>query len=437
MNVIGWVTLGLLLALVCFASARWALVGLIGGVLYMTLGQSISLLGLNIYPMRVLTLAAFVRVLTRGEWSFSMLNGIDKALLLAYGYRTIIFIMSSNGSAINAIGLMVDVTLSYFAFRGLLGSFEDLVWFLRALAALLLPYVALLYIESSTGGNPFTIIGGIAEHDFRSGRPRCIGSFGHASILGTFGASFLPLYIALYLTGKRRLLGMLGILLCLEIVRFSNSGGPLTCAMLAVLGWLFWFLRTKMSTVRASIIGMLILLALTMKAPLWFLPAKISDLTGGDGWHRSYLMDIAFRHFHQWWLTGMSVLETKSWFPYMVVTGGADLINYYLDFGIAAGVAATGLLCFLLVRAFSYLGRALEAIRSGTPVCYETEFLLWALGVVVLIHVFNWFGLVYFDQYYAVFFMQLATLSTLSHRCIEARATVSMGLVGKGGRQGM
>ena len=34
-----------------------------------------------------------------------------------------------------------------------------------------MPYVALLFIESSTGSNPFAAIGGIADLSERSGRP--------------------------------------------------------------------------------------------------------------------------------------------------------------------------------------------------------------------------------------------------------------------------
>ncbi len=306
-------------------------------MLYMTLGQAIDFFGVNIFPTRVLVLAAFVRVLVRGEWSLPMLNGVDGVFLLAFGYRTAIFILYGNGSPVNMAAQMIDVTLAYFSFRGLLRSFEDLVWFLRALAILLIPYVAILYVGSSTVENPFAAIGGVHSQDFRAGRARCIGSFGHAAILGTFGASFLPFYIALALRGPSRLPGVLGLSLCLAIVIFSNSGGPLTCAMLAVVGWLLWFLRTKMSAVRTWFLAILAVLGLAMKAPLWYLPAKISDLTGGDGWHRSYLMQVAFRDLDKWWMAGMSALETRDWFPYTVVTGSADIINYYLDFGISAG----------------------------------------------------------------------------------------------------
>jgi hypothetical protein len=425
MNVIGGSILSLLLVLVFFAPPRWALVGVFGGVLYMTLGQSIDIAGLNIFPTRILTLVAFVRVLMRGEWSIAMLNGIDNILILTFFYQTAVFILNGNGSPINMIGQFVDVTLAYFTGRGLLRSFDDLEWLLRALTFMLLPYVVLLYIESSTGNNPFATIGGGNFHDMRNGRPRCIGSFVHASILGTFGGSFMPLFIALSLRRKSRVIGILGMLLCLAIVLFSNSGGPAACLMLAIVGWLFWFLRSKMSIVRTSTFWALVVLGFVMKAPIWYLPTKMSAITGGDGWHRSYLMDVAFRNLDRWWLAGISVLETKDWFPYVVSTGGADLINYYLGFGIAAGIGATGLFCYLLVHAFSCLGKALATVRRKDSWRPDKEIMLWALGVVLTIHVFNWFGIVYFDQYNVVFFMQLAAISTLSHKCIKGQKTTA------------
>jgi hypothetical protein len=419
MNTLALITLIPLIILVLFAPSRWALVGVFGSVLYMTLEQAVDVAELNIFPTRALTLAAFVRVMIRGEWSVSMLNGIDKILLLTFGYQAAVFILNGNGSPINMVGQFVDLTLAYFTGRGLIRSFDDLEWFLLALAFLLIPYVVCLYLESLNGSNPFAVIGAEAGHVIRNGRPRCAGSFVHPSILGTFGGSFLPLFIALSLRRSSRFIGILGILLCVAIVFFSNSGGPASCAMLAVLGWLFWFLRLKLSVVRASIFWGLVVLGFTMKAPLWYLPAKFSIITGGDGWHRSYLMDVAFRNLDQWGLAGMSVLETKDWFPYVVSTGGADIINNYIGIGISAGVVATVLFCYLLVLAFGCLGKALAAVRMQVSPHIDKEIMLWALGVVLSIHVFNWFGMVYFDQYNVVFFIQLAAISTLSHACIS------------------
>lgn len=414
MNIVGASILALLLGVVFFASKRMAAVGMMAGVLYLTLGQVIDLFGIHLYAMRILTLAGLIRVLFLNEFSFNNLNGFDKFLLAVYAYRVFVFIANGNGSAVNSIGLLIDISLAYFTFRGLLDDFKSFQWLLKAMIFLLIPYVALVSIEMITWHNPFLIQGATSEVVLRNGRPRCIGSFAHPTILGTFGASFLPLYMALYNIDGYRKTAAAGVGLCLAIVLLSNSGGPLSCAALGIAGWMLWIVRTKMFIVRRTLALLLILLVMVMKAPIWYLPAKLSIITGGDGWHRSYLMDVAFQNLDQWWFAGMSVLLTKDWFPYIVATGGADIINYYLDFGIAAGLISMGLFIALLVDAFSRLGNALIKIRSATSVSSEAEYILWALGTVLAMHIFNWFGLVYFDQYYVVLFMQFAAISTLS-----------------------
>lgn len=425
MNAIGYGTLAILLTLVLGGSRRWAMVGLLGGVLYMTLGQWLNVAGLNLYPMRVLMLAAMMRTLIRKEWTPSSMNELDWAMLVTFGYRTAVFLLHGNGAPTIGIGVATDVLLSYFAARGLLTSLKDLTWMLKALAILLLPYVALLYVESKTGVNPFTLIGGIADHAWRGDRPRCLGGFGHASLMGTFAAGFLPLYFALSFSPVTRGWGLLGGSLCLAIVYFANSGGPITGAMLAVAGWGLWLVRRRMALVRSGILIALIGVGATMNAPLWYLPAKMSFLTGGDGWHRSYLMDVAFRDFARWSMAGMPELETKAWFPYHVASGGADLINYYLDFGIAAGVVCSMMFIYVLYLAFRLLGRGMNAARARGRAFRAEEMMLWALGVMLVAHVFNWFGMVYFDQNINVFYTLFAAISTLGTAATRVSATTS------------
>ncbi len=425
MNAIGLISLGTFLMMVLAAPRQWAMVGLLGGVLYMTLGQWLDVAGLHIYPIRVLMLAALVRVLARREWTPSSMNEIDWIMLVTFGYRTAVFLLNGNGAPTVGVGVTTDVLLSYFAARGLVTTVQDLTWVLKALAVLLLPYVALLYLESTTGANPFTLIGGIADHTWRGVRPRCLGGFGHASLMGTFAAGFLPLFFALLFSSKTRGWGFLGGVLCLAMIYFSNSGGPITGAMLAVVGWAFWVFRQKMALVRLGIVAALVVAGLAMQAPLWYLPAKMSALTGGDGWHRSYLMDVAFQNFDKWVLVGMPQLETKDWFPYTVASGAADLINYYLDFGIAAGVVCSVMFIYLLFLAFRLLGRALRAVRARGRDSRPEELMLWALGVMLVIHVFNWFGMVYFDQNVNMFYILFAVISTLGSQAWHARAKAS------------
>ena len=418
MNSIGGGILALLIALVLFAPRRWALLGMMAGVLYLTQQQAIDLLGLNLTAIRLLELVAVARVMGRREFSFSRLNGIDRALLLVYGYTTFVFLMRSDSHQVQMVGTMVDATLCYFTFRGLIRDMEELKWFLRTFVIILVPYVTLLSVEMLTLNNPFTLMGALTWGDLRDGRIRAMGSFRHPSLLGTLGASLLPLYIGLMLARCDRIRALAGIGLCVGIIFLSNSGGPLNAAAMGVVGWLCWAVRMKMFIVRRILVGMIVFLALVMKAPIWYLIARLSSLSGGGGWHRARLLDMGFTNFDQWWLAGMEIERTKDWLPYALgITGGADITNNFLAFGLDAGLLAMGLLIFLLIRAFRALGHALAIVRYAST-SKETEYLLWGLGCVLLVHVVTWFGITYFDQIYVVWFMQLAAISSISHAFI-------------------
>ncbi|MGO9373411.1 MAG: hypothetical protein ACLQBD_15065 [Syntrophobacteraceae bacterium] len=421
MNAISASILIALIAVVSAAPRRWALLGMGAGVLYLTQGTSIDVLGFNLFPMRFLEMACFVRVTVRREFNFSNLNELDILFLLLYGYITVAFLLRSTEGQAYQIGLAVDATLCYFIFRGLARDIADLRWFLRAFAVLLIPYVALLFVEMVTNKNLFSLLGGgsMAEY-FREGRIRCTGSFRHPSLLGTLGASFLPLYIGIAAGKRERTWGCIGIALCAAIALLANSGGPIGAVAVGLTGWFLWPMRTKMRNVRRGIVGSLILLALSMKAPVWYLPTKFGILTGGDAWHRSRLMDMAAQNIGKWWLWGMSVSQTADWLPYHLSTGGADITNQFLCFGLAAGLLAIILFILLLVVCFKSLGKAMRITRTSFSKPAETEFMLWGLGVTLAVHIENWFSISYFDQTYVVWFMQLAMIVTISQMCIRS-----------------
>lgn len=400
------------------------MLGVMAGVLYLTQQQQVQILGFNLFAIRFVELAGFIRVMSRQEFSFSRLNGIDRIFLLLYFYTTVVFLLRSRVDYGYQIGIAVDAFLCYFTFRGLIGGIEDFKWILRAFLFLLVPYVAVVLFESFTSHNLFSILGSEEITDAlwsRNGRPRCVGSFRNPSLLGTLGATLLPLYLGLWFSKAYRKFASLGILLCLLIVWASNSGSPTNTAAIGVVGWLFWKARRQMRLLRRMLLFAIVSLALVMRAPIWYLPAKVSALSGGDGWHRSYLMDIAFQNIDQWWLAGMPMLDTQDWFPYVIgITGAADITNQYLSFGISAGVLAILLFFVLLIRVFKQLGTALALSRSSEHPSKESEYLIWGLGVMLVGHLFNWLGITYFDQSYVIWFMQLAAISTLSEFCIRS-----------------
>lgn len=422
MNAVGFLILIFIIIFVALAPRRWALIAIVAGVLFLTQGQSIDILGFNFFALRFIELTAFFRVFARGEFSFHKINVIDRCFILLFTYTTVVFLIRSEESQAYQIGTAIDAFLCYFAFRGLIRDADDFKWLLRDSLLLLLPYTALILTESFTRHNPFTFMGGIEFGDWeRAGRLRCQGSFRHASLLGTFGATMAPLYVALFFQKDCKARAVAGVGCSLLIVWASNSGGPVNCLFFGVIAWSLWGFRQQMRPIRWGILSAIILLALVMKAPIWYLPAKVSAFTGGGGYHRSYLMVMAEQNFGQWWLAGMPIHETSSWFPYiMIATGGADMTNQFLYFGITAGVFSLLLLVALVVLAYRSLGRAMRHLRQEWGSKTSNEYLLWGLGSMLTAHVANWLSITYFDQTYALWYLHLAAISGVSIHAMKS-----------------
>lgn len=427
MNALGLAILAAIVAVVLFTPKRWALMGAVAGILYLTQQQSIDVAGVSLYSARFVELAAFARVMLRKEFTFASFNRIDRAVVLLYCYTLGVFLIRSNEDYAYQIGQAVDAFLAYFAFRGLISSLDELRWFLKAFLLQLAPYAVLVVYETLTAQNPFAAIGGhelavAGDLWFREGRLRATGSFGHPSLMGTLGGTFLAIYFGSWLSGKQRVFSAAGMLLCLTLIWASNSGGPATCAATTAVGWMLWPFRRSMQWVRRGTVLVIVGLALAMKAPIWYLLMKISNITGGDGWHRSALLDVAFQNLDQWWLAGMRTLDTSGWLPYTnSTTGAVDMTNHFLVFGITAGLGSVFLLIYMLVQGFKHLGRTLEATRARAQ--RDDEYLVWGIGVTLGVHLFNWFGISYWDQSNLLWLMHLALVGGLG-ATLPAKAEV-------------
>ena len=63
-----------------------------------------------------------------------------------------------------------------------------------------------------------------------------------------------------------------------------------------------------------------------------------------------------------------------------------------------------------MIHGFRSLGHAQRAFREVAVATSAPEYLLWGLGVMLVVHLFNWIGITYFDQTYAVWYFQLAAV---------------------------
>ncbi len=378
------------------------------------------------FPGRFLELAGAVRVLGRREFQWRDVGRLDRAVIIAYAYVTLMVVLRAAfgygtsadikmATPTSKIGEFIDVLLLYVTFRGLIKSPSDIRWLLVSTVPLLLPFVGLLWIERTTGANPLAAIGAIPRVwiDADGGRVRCMGSFLHPALLGTFGAGLAAMYIALLGTKSCRRWGMFGLAASIATVLLANSGGPLTMLTGIFIGWGCWFIRNHMKLFRIGVFGALLGLALVMRDPIWYLPSKMSILFGGSGWHRSYLMQQAISNFDKWWLAGMPLDQTLHWFPYLVL-GAADITNLYVAFGVDGGLIAMLLLIRVLKIAFGEAGRTVRNFGSCSPPRLGDSLLVWGLGVAIAGHMANFFSITYFDQTGGFWLLQLAAISSMS-----------------------
>jgi len=418
MHPIGILILVILTYLVSTGTRRTALIACVAGVMYLTQGQTLNIFGIHFFAHRILGIVLFARVMLRNEFPLRNLNRIDKTVLSLYVYSAVVYLFRLTADDdLSFVAGAFDACFCYIGFRALIRTEDDLRWLLKAIVVLLVPYVLLVGIERLRGASVFLFMGGLTGGWYRDDLTRCMGSFRYPVSLGTFAATLLALYIGLWLSKTDRRYAMVGIVLCIWLVWASNSGGSLSAAMAAVVGWGFWYIRKNMRAVRWGIVVALILLAIVMKAPVWFVITH--GPFAGDSWHRAYVMDVSMQNLSKWWLFGMPIQDTASWFPYTVASGGADITNQYLVFGITAGIGSIILFLLLIARAFGRVGKAVRLLDRGSNRS-ERVYLIWGLGVMILVHVVSWLGVSYFDQMYVIWFLELAAVVSIAEGLIKS-----------------
>jgi hypothetical protein len=386
-----------------------ALFGVIFGTCYITQEQILNFGGFNFHAIRIVLLAALVRIFAYREHKGFSFNKIDWAVMAFVVTSTVAPILRL-GVWKEQVGGAYNIFFSYFVFRCLIKSHHDLEESLPYLALLILPLAVCMCVESASGQNIFRILmGGTGEIWEREGRFRCIGSFRGPHTAGIFGATMMPFFLRLFgVPGQRHyaILGMVGSIL---ITYTSNSSGPLMGFLSCLVGMSFWRMRFDMRKVRRGLVLGLLILDAFMKAPIWYVFAKVSDITGGDGWSRSYLMEQCFNHVKDWWLLGTD--NTAPWASADMPWGGADLCNLYVSCAAGGGLASLVLMILILVYSFSLLGKSLQIAREKAD---PGERIFWCLGCVLFAHVNTQFSVSYFDQLHVVWWGLIAIISSVT-----------------------
>jgi hypothetical protein len=383
---------------------RYALIPLIVVAFLTPWGQQLSL-GVHFFAHRIVIIAGLIRLLqtklsTKSSLFVPKLQLIDKAIFALIIAHTTAYILlyRTSGAITYECGFLLEAGGGYLLCRYFIQDQKAILEVAKTLAVVAGILSVCMGFESLTRVNVFSYINSFPIVPWiRLGRVRAQGSFANSITSGTFGATLFPLFFWLWKSTKEKLLGSIGIVASTAIVVTSMSGTGVMTFVGAILALCLWPIRKKMRILRWSIVILVLLLALAMKAPVWFIIAKF-DVIGGHGWDRAHLIDLAVHHFFDWALLGTK--DNAAWG--FVSWDECDEFVFQAESG---GIACFILFIVIISRGFGMIGRARKRVEGR-----RLEWFYWCLGAVLFAHVMGFWGIDYFDRIRVWWYLFLAMI---------------------------
>jgi len=402
--------------LIFFLPRKYLTIPIFATACYMTLGQKVIIFGFDFTLIRIVLLVCWSRLLIRKELFLFRpnINIIDKLFLcwVVASITTYTILYGTSNAFINRLGMAYNAIGTYFLFRYLIRDLSDINRVVKQLAIIIFPLAILMLFESLTGRNPFYSLGGVPEISaIRKGMVRCSGPFRAPHLAGTLGATLMPLFVSMWFNLKvKKLICVIGVIAATIITITSSSSGPVMAYGFAAIGLIMVPFRRYMRAIRWGVVFMLISLYLIMKAPVWYLIMRLSNVIGGVGWHRSYLIDQFFKRFNEWWLIG--AVKISHWMPYghPIDPDKIDITNQYIAQGVNGGLITMILFISIIVYCFKGVGRAM---KENQMQAFSVKITLWSMGAALFAHVMNFLSVSYFDQINVFWFLLLAMISSL------------------------
>lgn len=411
-NQLTLLTTTILSILIFFLPRRYVILPVLAAACYLPLFANLNVAGLNMSMIRIIIFFAWCRFLLRREFLLIDFNKIDITLMifLFFSILTHSILNGTKEALINRCGMAYDIGGSYFMFRILMRDINDAIFSFKILSVLVFPIALAMYNERLTQSNIFSIFGSptLLEGYIRGDKIRAFGPFAHPILAGSFGATCSAFFIALW-NNKNKYFAIIGLFSSAIIVFTSNSSGPAMTMAAIIIGYITWKFRKHMHIVRRTLLIFIISLHIIMKAPVWFLIAKIGYLLGGTGWHRSELIDSAIRHLGEWWLLGTN--RTRHWMPTGVSWSPdhTDITNQFIRIGVDGGLISVLIFIAILVLCFRTLGTTMKNIPEDTD--KALKLILWSFGVALFAHIATFFSVRYFDQNILFFYMLISIIA--------------------------
>ena len=406
--------------LVLFLPRKYVIIPVLLAIFFVPQGEILIVSGFHFTPARLIALFGWIRILWtkfssgspvfRGTW-----NSIDTACLLSEvcGACAFILLWLQMGAVFNRIGALWGVLGIYFLLRYLIRDKQDIYRAIKVLAVIVAVNGIEMVYEHMKFQNLFGVyIGGVdAIPALRDGKIRSQGIFGHSILAGTFAATLVPLFLALWKSGNAKLIAFVGLISAFTMVYTSASSTPMLAVFAGLIGACLWPVRRNMRVVRWSIVGFLVVSQIFMKAPVWFLIARMDSLGASSGYHRAELVDVFIKHLSDWWLVGTRDGGSWGWEMF-------DLSNQYVSRGESGGLLAFIFFIAIISRAFARLGKTRKSVEGHRG----QEWLCWLLGAALFAHVMGFFGVSYWDQTEVGWLTLLAMISAATAPALVPKA---------------
>jgi hypothetical protein len=360
-------------------------------------GEQLYVLGVHLFVPRILIVVALTRLLFNNPNSPQSrfaggLNTVDTVFVLWLIFRATSFIIlfrGDSGAIIYEGGFIWDMLGAYLVLRMLIQNEDDMVRIVKVFAVIAFICGLTMVNEKLRDQNVFGYLGGRFIPDVREGAIRAEGPFAHPILAGTFGVTLVPLFWWLWHSKKTKPFAILGFIGSTLMMLTCASSTPLFGYLACFVGLAFWPFRNRMRLFRWGVALALIALHLVMKAPVWFLIARVDLIAGNSGYHRAELIDQCIRHFSDWWLIGTNLSGTWGFDMW-------DLSNQFVAEAETGGLLT--FICFVLIisRSFSRIGSARKIAENQKDT--KQEWFMWFLGISLFAHVVSYFGISYFDN---------------------------------------
>jgi hypothetical protein len=382
--------------------------------------QRIIILSGNFHFLRIMLIFASVRILARGEYTGLRIGKIDriviafaitKAIVYTIQWGTLQAFIFQAGASYDAMGM-------YYFFRCLVRTFEDLNGLGFGFIVVSIPVFIAFSIENTTGRNLFAFLGGVPPITaVRDGKIRCQGAFATCIIAGVFWSSMIPLIAARWFDPRQnKLVTLTGIGCFVANTLFTNSSTPLMGLAIALIGASFFRFRKRMKTVRWMLLGLMIFLHFYQDGGIYYVLARVNLFASSTGWHRAYLMDRCVHYFFEWWIFGTQ--DTGHWAEGTLGgVGLKDVTNQYVLEGVRGGFITMCLFIALIVMTFKNVGRMLKMSEVTRDRAKLT--VVWALGVVMLVHVITFLSVTYFGSAFVLIWLSVGVTQSLHDTVLE------------------